>query len=61
MFKAANTKTTMVREPEVQTVSLHEMGEDAWQKAKLTLRKEKGDEPKYSTLFSYGSDNGEDW
>lgn len=61
MFKAVNTKVTVLRQPEVQTVILNETGKDAWQWAKLTLRREKDDKPKYNILFSYGSDEGESW
>ena len=61
MFKAVNAEATVMRQSKLQTIILHETGKDAWQLAKLTLRKEKEDKPKYSILFSYGSEDGEPW
>jgi hypothetical protein len=61
MFKAVNTKAKVIRQAENQTAMLYENANEDWVSAKLTLRKEKQDKPKYSILFSYGSDNGEPW
>ena len=61
MFKAANTKAISISQPEGRTIMLHETGENAWQSAKLFLRKEKGDKLRYTILFAYGLDSGELW
>lgn len=61
MFKAANTMTKVIRQPESQTAMLYESANEDWVSAKLILRKEKERKSKYCILFSYGSDNGEPW
>jgi hypothetical protein len=61
MFKAANTKTKVVRHPESQTAMLYEKGEEDWISAKLILQKGKENNPKFNILFTYGSDSGEPW
>jgi hypothetical protein len=61
MFKAVDTKATVIRRTQGQTAMLYESGKGAWQKTKLILRKEKEVNPKYSILFSYGSHDGELW
>jgi hypothetical protein len=61
MFKKANTKTKVIRQPDSQTVVLYENADEDWVSVKLILRKEKQDKPKYNILFVYGSDNGEPW
>ncbi len=40
---------------------LYENRDEDWVSAKLILQKGKEDNPKYSILFTYGSDDGEPW
>jgi hypothetical protein len=61
MFEVTKTKVALIRKPESQTAMLYENEKDTWTSAILTLRKEKGLNPKYSILFTYSTDNGEPW
>lgn len=51
MFKAANTSTKLIRQPESQTAMLYENGKEDWGSAKLTLQKGKEGNPKYTILL----------
>jgi hypothetical protein len=60
MFKAANTRTNILRHADSQEAMLYE-DEKNWISAKLLSQKGKEKDFKYNILFTYGSDNGEPW
>ena len=61
MFKAVNTKTKEVSQTGLKTVMLYENEAGNWVSAKLILKNKAEASPKYSILFTHGSDNGDPW